>query len=247
MEAQQDYLSILREERLRLINTLRETKFSQLDPNISHRQIIPLATYAPWDDDKEFREVHKIILDHTLVDIYRCYELWSIVKQMRELDGDILEIGVWRGGTAGVIAASNKKGRGTLFLADTFSGVVKAGEDDTLYRGGEHADTTKETVIGLLDKLDVKNYELLTGIFPDDFSNFASTAIKLCHIDVDTFLSAKDIVDFVWPRITKGGAIVFDDYGFFGCEGITKFVNQLHLKDAIFIYNLNGHGLLIKN
>jgi O-methyltransferase len=246
MKSPQDFLSILRDERKRIINTLRDTKFSQLDPGISHRQIIPFATYAPWDDDIEFLETYKIICANTLVDIYRCFELWNIAKQMKDEIGDILEVGVWRGGTAGILGVGNRGGVGDLFFADTFSGVVKSGVMDTNYKGGEHSDTTKGVVTKLLDELEIKEYQLLIGIFPDDFIDFRSRSIKLCHIDVDTFLSAKGIMDFIWPKMIRGGIVVFDDYGFFGCEGITKFVNQLNLIDARLIYNINGHGLLIK-
>jgi len=69
----------------------------------------------------------------------------------------------------------------------------------------------------------------------------------LCHIDVDTYDSAKDIVEWVWPRLSVGGAVVFDDYGFVRCEGVTKLVNELSSdNDKLFIHNLNGHGLIFK-
>lgn len=246
MHPPQDYLSILRDERKRLINTLRETKFSQLDAGITHQQIIPFSSYAPWEDDAEFNEVYHIIYENTLVDKYRCYELWSLAQQMKDEDADIIEVGAWRGGTAGILARANKRGKGKLYIADTFTGVVKAGSDDTLYKGGEHADTSQEIVIQLLNRLKIDEYNLMLGIFPDDFKDFPSKKIKFCHIDVDTYLSAKGILDFIWPILIKGGVIVFDDYGFFGCEGVTKFVNQLNLDDARFIYNINGHAILIK-
>jgi O-methyltransferase len=42
--------------------------------------------------------------------------------------------------------------------------------------------------------------------------------------------------------------IVFDDYGFVGSEGVTKFVNEFIEinKNLIFLHNLNGHGIIIK-
>jgi O-methyltransferase len=44
-----------------------------------------------------------------------------------------------------------------------------------------------------------------------------------------------------------GGIIVFDDYGFSGCGGITKYVNEERNKnDRLIIHNLNGHGIIIK-
>ena len=70
--------------------------------------------------------------------------------------------------------------------------------------------------------------------------------IKLCHIDVDTYLSAKEIFDYAWPKIPVGGIVVFDDYGFWTCEGVTKYFNALDLKDGRKIHNLNGHGIIVK-
>jgi len=243
---QSDYIHILREERKRLLDALRATQFSKLNEHISHAQCIPYASYSPWLDDQIFMDTYKKISDNTLVDIYRCYELWSLAKQLEEQDGDMIEIGVWRGGSGAVIGKAAINSKGTLYLADTFTGVVKAGKDDTLYKGGEHNDTEEETVVSLLTGIGISNYRILKGIFPDDFPLFETKGIKLCHIDVDTFLSAADIMDFVWPKMLVGGIVVFDDYGFFGCEGITQYVNQLNLIDARLIYNINGHGILIK-
>ncbi len=42
---------------------------------------------------------------NTLVDVWRCYELWSLVGELRDVPGAILEVGVWRGGTGALMAA----------------------------------------------------------------------------------------------------------------------------------------------
>lgn len=41
---------------------------------------------------------------------------------------------------------------------------------------------------------------------------------------VDVYQSAKDIVEWAMPRLTRGGVVVFDDYGFRNCEGVTTLV-----------------------
>ena len=44
-----------------------------------------------------------------------------------------------------------------------------------------------------------------------------------------------------------GGIVVYDDYGFKGCDGITTHVNeQIQLQDRFVIHNLNGHAIIIK-
>jgi O-methyltransferase len=68
-----------------------------------------------------------------------------------------------------------------------------------------------------------------------------------CHIDVDVYQSAKDIVDWIWDKLVVGGIIVFDDYGFPTCTGVTKYVNEQDGKpDRLIIYNINGHAIMIK-
>ena len=54
-------------------------------------------------------------------------------------------------------------------------------------------------------------------------------------------------MSWVWPRLVPGGIVVFDDFGFYSCVGITRFVNEERSKpDRIVIHNLNGHGIVIK-
>ena len=41
--------------------------------------------------------------------------------------------------------------------------------------------------------------------------------------------------------------MVYDDYGFYGCDGITKYVEeQMMRKDRLVIHNLNGHAIILK-
>jgi len=215
-----------------------------------YEQALPIANYAPWLSDISFRETYGIIKDYTKVDIYRCYELWQLIEQTAKLDGALIEIGVWRGGSGALIA---KKAilsgiKDKIYLCDTFTGVVKAGAHDFTYKGGEHADTTKETVEKLLDKLKLDNTKILVGIFPEATSKLVSDkTFRFCHVDVDVYQSAKDIVEWIWPRLAVGGMVVFDDYGFQGCVGVTRFVNEeRNKKDRLVIHNLNGHGIFIK-
>ena len=119
---------------------------------IPHDCILPEATYAPWLSDHEFYSTYSNIKPYTLVDIYRCHELWSLVRETSHVAGDILEVGVWRGGTGVLMAQAAKKysGDSTVYLCDTFTGVVKSGEQDDAYKGGEHSDTDENIVRGLL-------------------------------------------------------------------------------------------------
>lgn len=218
--------------------------------DLPHSVIIPHATYAPWRNDAPFLRYLPQIKSHTKVDEYRLHELWQLVAQGAMVPGDLLEVGVWRGGS-GVILAGAMVANGiqsTLYLADTFSGIVKAGERDTRYKGGEHADTSEQVVTTLLTEMGLTQYVILKGIFPDETGqDIADHRFRFCHIDVDVYQSGKDVFEWIWPRLSVGGIVVFDDYGFSGCEGITRFANELiNQSDLVFIHNLNGHAILIK-
>lgn len=232
------------------LKVVRDAVIPGLADDIPHGVVVPLATYSPWRNDKNFLQAYTAARNHTLVDQYRAYELWQLVGQVRQLQGDVLEVGVWRGGTAVVLgkAMQHFGAEGKLFLADTFAGVVKAGQRDTAYKGGEHADTSVEAVTALLTGQGIANSELLKGIFPDETASpLESIHVKLCHIDVDVYQSARDVFEWVWPRLAAGGVVVFDDYGFMRCEGVTRLVNELADRpDLICIHNLNGHAVLAK-
>ena len=217
----------------------------------TYESILPLATYAPWNASAEFRAVWAAVRNNTLVDVFRCWELWQLVGQTTKLSGSLIEVGVWRGGTGALIASAAKKNAiaTPLYLCDTFRGVVKAGVHDSAYKGGEHANTSIPTVEALMRSLGLSNYRILEGIFPDATSHLIpeNERFRFCHIDVDVYESARDIFDWIWNRLVPGGLVVYDDYGFEVCPGITRLVNdQMGMSDRLVLHNLNGHAIVIK-
>ena len=128
----------------------------------AYEVVLTSATYSPWNLDEGFNAAYSQIRDATLVDKYRCFELWRLVEQSAKLEtGALIEIGVWRGGTAALIAtrARDLGLRDKIYACDTFSGIVKAGAEDPHYVGGEHADTSARSVETLFyDTLKLAQY-----------------------------------------------------------------------------------------
>ena len=217
-------------------------------PEIRHARVLPYASYAPWTNDVDFLATYARVSEHTLVDIYRLYELWQLARQLDEVEGDFLEVGVWQGGSGCLLGlASRREGR-RIFLADTFAGVVKVGVQDTRYRGGEHADTAVEQVTELLRTNGLEQVQVLVGMFPEHNAEQVGDKLSLLHIDVDVYESARDILQWALPRLVRGSVVVFDDYGFHGCEGVTRMVNEFVAGnfDFRFLHNLNGHAVLVR-
>ena len=154
------------------------------------------------------------------------------------------------GGSGALIAQKARLNgiKDKVYLCDTFTGVVKAGERDLDYKGGDHSDASKKTVEEVINKLKLDNIEILVGIFPEETSKLVTDkTFRFCHIDVDVYQSAKDIVGWLWPKLVVGGMVVFDDYGFQSCVGVRRFVDEERSeKDRLVIHNLNGHAIMIK-
>ncbi len=220
-----------------------------LDPS-RDSVLLSWATYSPWLLDQAFLDCHNIIKKFTLVDIFRCYELWHLLEQVSSLPGEILEVGTWRGGTGCLLGKkATILGLGSkVILCDTFTGVVKTGQMDSSYQGGEHADTSVAIVEECASMLEISNLKLLSGIFPEETGGeIEDLQFRFCHIDVDVYQSGKDVLEWVWKRMPIGGIIVFDDFGFSSTRGITQLVHEEEKKtDRVSIQNLNGHAVFIR-
>jgi len=217
--------------------------------------IVPSATYAPWRSDSEFLNVYDLVANHTLVDLYRCWNLWHLVGQVAKCaarPGHFTEIGVWRGGTGILIArAMATHGLGQpIYLCDTFQGVVKTGPNDPDYHGGEHSDTSVEVVTALAASAGLRSgsCEIVAGVFPEAMPGELRTGnFAFAHIDVDAYQSAKECFAAVWPRMSPGGVVVFDDYGFVSTSGVAKLVDEaMRVPDGVCMYNLTGQAVFVK-
>ena len=183
--------------------------------------------FSPWFGQGEFAQYYALAAPRTLVSRDRCYVLWILLRQALHLSGDVWECGVYKGGTAAMMAAvlrdsalPNKK----LFLFDTFKGMPETDSQKDLHRQGDFRDTSLEAVrayVGTPDRCVMR-----PGLIPDTFQGLESSTIAFVHVDLDIYKSIVDCLNFVWPRLTLGGFIVFDDYGFPSCPGARAAVDE---------------------
>lgn len=132
-------------------------------------------------------------------------------------------------------------------MADTFTGVVNAGPEDSTYVGGEHGNVSIQEVQDLIEDSRISNVELLVSEFPSETGNKVRDRLCFVHIDVDVYDSAKNIWEWCTTKLSSGSVVVFDDFGFSSTDGITKFVNEIAGDEKyLFIHNLNGHAIMVK-
>jgi O-methyltransferase len=105
--------------------------------------------FAPWRSP-EFSRLYAGILPYTLVSPDRCWILWSLLRQACRISGDVLEIGVYRGGTAMLLRQAleheSATGSKTLRLFDTFTGMPETDAARDLHHAGDFSETSLEAV-----------------------------------------------------------------------------------------------------
>lgn len=91
------------------------------------------------------------------------------------------------------------------------------------------------------------NVNFYKGWIPDRFAEVADRQFSFLHIDVDLYEPTRDSIAFFYPRMTAGGVIVCDDYGFATCSGATKAIDEyLQDKPEKMVMLSDGGGFLIK-
>jgi O-methyltransferase len=137
----------------------------------------------------------------------------------REVPGDLLEAGVWRGGASifmrAVLKAHGDRTR-CVWLADSFAGLPpmnKAMEISYEWKAGDMAvslEQVKENFAryGLLDS----QVRFLKGFFADTLPLAEIKTLSVLRVDADLFESTNDVLTQLYPKLSIGGYAVFDDY-----------------------------------
>lgn len=190
-------------------------------------------TLARWLDP-EFQQRYEKIRSATGVTDDRCYMLEMFARHCAHLAGDFAECGVWRGGTAMLLADVLREERVSerrLHLFDTFQGMPKsANEDPSGHREGDFFTSLGE-VKALLTPF--ANVVFHPGEIPDTFDPVADRQFALIHVDVDLYKSTRDCLEFFYPRLVPGGILVCDDYGFPLYEKSARLAVDEFFKDKL--------------
>jgi O-methyltransferase len=174
-----------------------------------------------WDDDATFNRLMETI-QHTLVDRTRCYMLYQVARQTSHIAGDVAEVGVYKGGTAKLLAQGLP--HKTVHLFDTFAGMPETNPDSDKHRAGDFSDTSLAAVQQHLK--DCGNVRFYQGLFPDTAGPIERVRFSMVHVDADIYESVRACCEFFYPRLEKDAVLVFDDYGFPSCPGARKAVDE---------------------
>lgn len=156
----------------------------------------------------------------TLISDDRLYRIAQLVRDVENVEGDMAEAGVFRGGSAKVITTINPNK--TLHLFDTFAGIP---EDDAI-AGGHRKGDFAASYHDVKDALAGDNVILYPGVFPDTAVGF-ERKFAFVHLDLDTYQSTFAALEYFWHRLSPGGVIVLDDYGWVHCPGVARALSEV--------------------
>ncbi|WP_417458029.1 TylF/MycF/NovP-related O-methyltransferase [Kordiimonas sp.] len=199
------------------------------------------------DSDPVFSELFAASKLYTMTDKPAMFALYSAVNHVldRNIAGDIVECGVWRGGSA-LLAGLIMKKRGisgrSLYLYDTFEGMSEPTEHDV--------DKNGNTASSLMEKFsdengwcyasvqDVSNtfrqqnfafpVNLIKGDVLKTIPQKRPNVISVLRLDTDWYQSTKCELEYLYPKLTTGGVLIIDDYGHWA--GARKAVDEYFTK-----------------
>ena len=216
-----------------------------------------LATYHNCDfmKDELFKESYKLGADTGSWGKYpenywRVYILCWAANKAKSLEGDFVECGVNKGGSARAVMnyIGFKKIKKKFYLLDTFYGLSEKYISEEEKKHGvlpgcyeECYESVKETF------KDLNNVEIIRGTVPDTLPYVK--AEKVCFLSLDMNCAEPEIAaaEFFWDKMVSGAVMVLDDYGW------SAHIMQKHAFDdfasrkGVQVLSLpTGQGLIFK-
>ena len=147
-----------------------------------------------------------------------------VTALLDEVPGDLIETGVWRGGTTilmrGILEALGDEHR-RVWVADSFEGLpVPDAESYPADAGLDWSDVRVLQVDADSVRANFRRYGLLDdrvrfleGWFADTLGDAPIEQLAVLRLDGDLYGSTMDALVALEPKVSSGGFVIVDDYG----------------------------------
>lgn len=200
-----------------------------------HAELVAAGGDLPAYYDDELRRTIVRVRPRTMTAAPKLEALVEATRYVarNRIPGDIVECGVWRGGSMQAVAltlAGLGETERELHLFDTFEGMPPPTENDTRTRDGKTADAllavakpeSRMWAIADLDDvragMDETGYpadkiHYHPGLVEDTTPGEAPSTIALLRLDTDWYSSTLHELEHLYSRLSPGGILLLDDYG----------------------------------
>jgi O-methyltransferase len=190
-----------------------------------------LIRVVDWTNEQRTEgEIWPSLAD-TMVGLKRLNNIQFCVEDVlrNHVPGDLIETGVWRGGSCifmkAVLVAHGITGR-RIFVADSFAGLPKpdpsrypVDREDTTYQEKFLA-VSQETVMDNFRKYDLLDDQVvfLKGWFKDTLPTAPIEQLAVMRLDGDLYQSTWEALTALYPKLSVGGYCIIDDYAIGLCR-----------------------------
>jgi hypothetical protein len=222
------------------------------------------------DMEKEFIALAELCMPFTMTSMERLYAVYKSVEYLSKNNtvGDYVECGVWKGGSAMMMAYALLANRCTdkkIWLYDTYEGMTEPSENDISYAKHSAKKKYKETAHpeggtnwcrSELDEVrdnlyktgyPKENFIFIKGKVEETIPKNQPEKIALLRLDTDWYESTKHELHQLYPALSEKGVLIIDDYGhWLGCkQAVDEYFSET--KGSILLNRIDYTGrLLIK-
>ena len=215
----------------------------------------------------EVQEIIRRAQPYTMTSPERVAALCLAVEHVvvNDVPGDFVECGVWRGGSSMAAAWTYERLQKCdvdLYLFDTFSGMSEPSKEDLDASTGKLAEellasSTRDSQIWACASLEdvqsnlektgypVSRLHFIQGKVEDTIPSRAPDRIALLRLDTDWYESTNHELIHLFPRLSKNGILIIDDYG--AWAGARKAVDEYFAANGIrpFLNRIDGTGRIL--
>ena len=200
------------------------------------RRFAPLDAFVPESNEEDLQLIREV-KPFTMTSPERIYGLLAAVRylEMNGISGDIVECGVWKGGSMMAVVKAllaRKSTERELYLYDTFAGMTAPSNRDSSKferkTTQESFDSMQEgdgTCKWCFSSLEETRRNVTSVGYPEGKIHFIKGPVEetipktipdriaLLRLDTDFYESSKHEMVHLFPRLVSGGVLLLDDYG----------------------------------
>ena len=206
--------------------------------------------YSPLRQDLPYSEIIKKAEQRakSMISDEQLFDLIQLIKLTREVPGSVVEYGSLHGGSGAVLAeALNYFGSKNLYLFDTFAGIPSSSYGLDYRWEKAFSNNSFSQVKNAF--LDLKNVQVIRGNIKDTHKSVEGP-FSFAYIASDTLESGEYLMEYVWPRLSRGGIVHTCDYGSYpNCLPLTMFLDEFenNNKDVISFRTSKAGIYFVKN